>query len=371
MGRYDKIQALVHDPKYVAPRLPTVREGSDTQANEEILNTLRRNSEAEDGEYLHGLSATLAFRKPYKVLGNINPNDTQPSPYRNKVRSWYNNHPYEWEDLVRIPYDKESDTSAHELINRDLSNYRHSDYVLTKKGYNDFLKKRISLLGAESVPNDHEYKYPSVATTKRAGQYVADYNRLRNAFKDWRGALKGDSYLDSFYDKFNLPGTDYDDWSRSEDARKMSKALAVCNGDVEKAWALVVSEDPEYAITPGAYDAISNMVGYDEALDDEYDYQGFRGKTIERFFNAYNAALQNYDVDDSRPSYTPYYGYSQDDYDTHMKQQAARDIVLRPNGQNQYARGGHLRTPNTIRSRNGLKMRRADDLGSADYDIYF
>ena len=37
----------------------------------------------------------------------------------------------------------------------------------------------------------------------------------------------------------------------------------------------------------------------------------------------------------------------------------------------QLARGGHLRTPNTIRSRNGLKMRRADDLGSADYDIYF
>ena len=39
-----------------------------------------------------------------------------------------------------------------------------------------------------------------------------------------------------------------------------------------------------------------------------------------------------------------------------------------------FAQGGRIKVkpaPNTIRSRNGLKMRRADDLGSADYDIYF
>ncbi len=39
-----------------------------------------------------------------------------------------------------------------------------------------------------------------------------------------------------------------------------------------------------------------------------------------------------------------------------------------------FAQGGRIKVkpaPNTIRSRNGLKMRRADDLGNADYDIYF
>lgn len=371
MGKYDSIQGLVRDPKYVTPRLPDPSKPVDTQANEEILNTLRRNSEAGDDEYLQGLSPTLAFRKPYLVKGNINPDEAQPTPYRHSARTWYANHPYQWDQLIRIPWGANEDDSKFELLNRDLSNLRGMDSIITKQDYINWLKGRTSLLSSKGIPYDSLYKYPSVATAKSAGRYVADYDRLRNAMADWRETLKGDIFLDGFYDQYNHPGTDYDEWSRREDSRKMRKALDASNGDVEKAWKLIVSGNPDYAITDGAYNALSNMIGYDYRVDSLHDYTGLRGKTIDRFFNSHKAALDNYDVDNSRPSFDPYYSYDKEDYDISMKQQAANDIVLRPNGQNQYARGGHLRTPNTIRSRNGLKMRRADDLGSADYDIYF
>ena len=370
----DHINEVVNNPLYKAPRLP-----QQPQPDELVLPILRQNSNADANDYLQSLPATMAL--PYGMRrGNINPEDIQETPYRNKVTSWYANHPNGIVYATKNP--DEFYLNEAFPVDPNLSNYRKGYNLATDKAVEQAMRTGRHVLGSD-YDMEYNIKYPQadVHTPTEAGKYIADYNRLKNAISDWRAALKNSPYLDSFYDQANGTDDSWKLWNRGKDAKLMEQALIDCNGDVERAFEKII--DANYGVSDGAYNAIMNMIGYDENIKEiqkdrtsRGDINKLRRQTAQRFFNAYNAARSNYDIDGSRPSSNANYYYDKEAYDDYMRQSAANDLRLSDRAkaaisQNQYARGGHLRTPNTIRSRNGLKMRRADDLGSADYDIYF
>ncbi len=290
----------------------------------------------------------------------------QASPYKNKVTTWYAEHSAPADILLRAPFGEDENFRAYEPIKPDVSNYRRSDSIVRAGDYEKVLMGR-SILRSRDIPHNVKYTQPDVSTAAAAGNFIADYQRMHDAMSDWTTFLRGSQYMDSFYDQMDLPGSVYNDWDRRDDARKMALALSESNGDVESAFQKVV--DGKYRVSDGAYNALLAMMGYDINPDKNYDARGLETKTVGRFFNGVNAARDNYDIDDSRPSSDAYYGYDQDAYNTYMREQAARDFKYRDGLK--YARGGHLRTPKTIRSSNGIKMHRAEGLGGADYDIYF
>ncbi len=362
--RINGIKDVVNNPLYRQPRLPQ----PDTDAL--VSPILRQNSNADANTYLQSLPATMAF--PYKMRGNINPEDIHETPYKNKVTTWYAEHP---DSQLYGFVDKNLDRLSDAIpIKEDQSNYRRSYDIVTDQDIDNAYRYNRSLMSVSGIPHNVPYQQADVSTPVEAGKYIADYNRLSNAMSDWKETLQNSSYLDSFYDEANGDDNSYKLWSRDKDAKLMAQALADCNGDVEMAIEKIAKG--YYNISDAAYNAVLNMAGYDidikkgrERDIDPKDVWRLKGQSFERFFNAHNAARDNYDIDASRPSSDAYYGYDQDAYNAYIRDRAVRDFKYRDGLK--YARGGHLRTPKTIRSSNGIKMHRAEGLGGADYDIYF
>ncbi len=220
---------------------------------------------------------------------------------------------------------------------------------------------------------------------KLAGQIASKRNML-SAFNDWTSYLRHNSWANSYYDMASQAG-ESSILKKQRDAQILSAALGQAGGDLSTAFRLALGKMSSYG-----QDALNSMIGYFNPSEvPEDDRLVLRTNDAARFFNATrdaeDLASKYYTFDDSRATYAPKFydpldpdnlqgratGISYDDY---MRQSAANDLRLSDRAkaaisQNRYARGGHLRTPNTIRSRNGLKMRRADDLGNSDYDIYF
>ncbi len=216
---------------------------------------------------------------------------------------------------------------------------------------------------------------------KRVAGNIASAQNMRSAFANWMSYLDRDSWARTSYDMATDPAT------KQKDARVLSAALEQAGGDVSKAYVLSLGNLSAYG-----QKAVDAMIGYfNPSQIPTEDRIQLNENDAARFFNATrdaeDLASRYYTFDDGRATSEPLFydpldpdnaqkspnGISYDDY---VRQSAAADLrlsdrakeMMRPNS---YARGGHLRTPKTIRSSNGIKMHRAEGLGGADYDIYF
>ena len=268
------------------------------------------------------------------------------------------------------------------LVKRDLSNADANGayYGNMNALQNQKIWKRQD--GALALPPIVGDRLSNMEASNVAGN-VASYRNMQSALTDWKSYLDRDNWANSYYREQTSPST------KRKDAAIIKAAYEQANGDPQAAFMMAL-ESGELSAYGKA--ALGSMIGYFNPSNiDNNTRLTLRDNDAARFFNATrdaeNLASQYYTFDDSRATYSPKF-YDPEDpdnlkgnpngisYDDYMRQSAANDLRLSDRAkaaisQNQYARGGHLRTPNTIRSRNGLKMRRADDLGSADYDIYF
>ena len=268
------------------------------------------------------------------------------------------------------------------LVKRDLSNadangayYGNMNALQSQKIW----EGQDGVLALPPVVGD---RLSNMKASRVAGN-IASSRNMQSALTDWMSYLDRDNWANSYYGQQTNPLT------KQKDAKIIKAAYEKAGGDIQTAFRLALGSE---ALSAYGEKALGSLVGYFNPSNIEMGERlNLRMNDIARFFNATrdaeNLASQYYTFDDSRATYSPKF-YDPEDpdnskgdpngisYDDYMRQSAANDLRLSDRAkaaisQNQYAHGGHLRTPNTIRSRNGLKMRRADDLGSADYDIYF
>ncbi len=265
-------------------------------------------------------------------------------------------------------------------VERDLSNAdANASY------YADLSEKQNGKIwqakdGSLSLPPMISDRLSNMKAKRVAGNIASDLN-MRSAFTDWMSYLDRNSWANTSYDLKTDP------MSQRRDAKIISNAYNEAGGDLRTAFLLAYKDVSYYGKR-----ALDAMIGYfNPSIIPMDDRRNLRMNDAARFFNATrdaeDLASRYYTFDDGRATSEPLFydpldpdnaqgspnGISYDDY---MRQSAAADLrlsdrakeMMRPNS---YARGGHLRTPKTIRSSNGIKMHRAEGLGGADYDIYF
>ncbi len=270
-------------------------------------------------------------------------------------------------------------------VSRDLSNAdANASYYadLSASQRDKILKGEKGVLGLPPMVSDRLDN----STPKRLARQIAANQNMQSAFEDWMSYLDRESWANSYYDMANQAG-ESPILTKRRDAQILSAALDETGGDLPTAFRLASGRLSSYGRS-----AINSMIGYfNPSQIPQKDRNDLLINDFARFFNATrdaeDLASKYYTFDNSRATYAPKFydpldpdnsqgranGLSYDDY---MRQSAANDLRLSDRAkammnQNSFARGGRLRTPNTIRSRNGLKMRRAEDLGGTDYDIYF
>ncbi len=280
----------------------------------------------------------------------------------------------------------------------------------------DYMKKRFSDVGIPALQQKYEhviYKNdkenpvvrkhvrsqwdePVVVSefTGRPNYYDAEYNKKRNANADERyagpqhyalvahttkkgGAQRLDllnldmpsQFAHDYNHRYYYPFTGYstkDDDGTMQSVNRFLKAEKkyspydpVDNGEIlqreqdrirhlNKA-----DENGVYGnITPGNLKLMMSIANSDEESrrNGEIDYGGIQ------YIDPYNAQIRTK-------------GYFQ--LGSRAADLRAQKAAEREQAAVKFARGGHLRTPKTIRSSNGIKMHRAEGLGGADYDIYF
>ena len=285
--------------------------------------------------------------------GNINPGDATTLPFYSYVSNFMERNPNQ--TVYRTP--KHGDDIYHsEPVKKDLSNIRFGDSFSTVNPLGD---QGRAMFDNKIQPTPF-LRRVNLRNPKQAANIFATYDYLGSSLQDWESAIRGNNFLAGFYDldtENSLP----------RDARIIRKCLEQANGDTKTAYYNALNS----GISEWGYKALKSIIGYQEDSNIPNERRGAIWEAdYDRFWNAYEKALELYDRDQNRGT-SPYSVYNLTDEED-MAELVPNKLYQRSAEANKYSRGGRLRTaPKTLRDRYGHRLGRAEGLGNDDYDVYF
>lgn len=369
-----KAGKIITSPSYITPILPQ----SEYEPNTSVVTETAGPSE--DGKLASLSPVGLAWRTGAQK-GNINSSDFQYSQLPDGVVQYMKDHPKI--TIMRKPWGQRDSSFAElkreEPIESDFSNLRASDAV-RPVAYTWSQQREIEAPESSVIKPWPVLGKANIGTVKDASTVYGDVNRISSALGGWREFLEGNPYYSSFYDF--VPETESREGKMRNDARVIKEVFSAYPSDPMEALMAAVKSA---SVSKYGKDVLRALTGYnlgnvvDRDMDDQFKQDLFNAD-FNRLNNAYKAASQYYDRDDSRPSeeYDPGMMTNDKNYNQWFRDQALKDFVVRGSvpkayGGRLYSNGGRIQTrpaPNTIRAQNGLKLRKADGMGNDEYDVY-